>query len=177
MEPTPVEMQSFMTVESVFVRAQLKGEPLQKLLYIWVVKMLITHVFSAVSEADWDGAISKWSAAKPASPALKAKAVVATGAAVLKTLVHMLVSKLPSFQVWIFGLVPSSPGRKSLSEHSEFVGEGKESVHGLCLQFNPRLRLGVGVHFWRFEFEEPAVLILTRSGRRGTSPFRQEVVP
>ena len=133
-----------MTVESVFVRAQLKGEPLQKLLYIWVLKMLITHVFSAVSEADWDGAISKWSAAKPASPALIAKAVVATGAAVLKTLVHMLVGKLPSFQVWIFGLVPSSPGRNSLSEHSEFVGEGKESVHGLCLQFNPRLRLGAG---------------------------------
>ena len=34
MEPTPVEMQSFTTVESVFVWAQLKGEPLQKLLYV-----------------------------------------------------------------------------------------------------------------------------------------------
>ena len=95
--------------------------------------MLITHEFSAVPEADWDGAISKWSAAKPASPALIAKAVVATGAAVLKTLVHVLVSKLPSFQVWFFGLVSSS------SEHSEFVGEGKKSVHELCLQFNLRL--------------------------------------
>ena len=44
------------------------------------------RVLAAVSEADWDEAISKWSAlAKPASPALKAKAVVAKGAAVLKT--------------------------------------------------------------------------------------------
>ena len=49
--------------------------------------MMITHEFwLRVSEADWDGAISKWSAlANPASPALKAKAVVAKGAAVLKT--------------------------------------------------------------------------------------------
>ena len=87
MEPTPVEMQSFTTVESVFVWAQLKGEPLQKLLYILGVEDDDhPRVLAAVSEADWDGAISKWSAlAKPASPALKAKAVVAKGAAVLKT--------------------------------------------------------------------------------------------
>ena len=46
------------------------------------------RVLAAVSEANWDGAISKWSAlAKPASPALKAKAVVASGAAVL-TVTH-----------------------------------------------------------------------------------------
>ena len=44
------------------------------------------RVLAAVSETDWDEAISKWSAlANPASPALKAKAVVAKGAAVLKT--------------------------------------------------------------------------------------------
>ena len=87
MEPTPVEMQSFTTVESVFVWAQLKGEPLQKLLYILGVEDDDhPRVLAAVSEADWDGAIAKWSAlAKPASPALKAKTVVASGAAVLTT--------------------------------------------------------------------------------------------
>ena len=87
MEPTLVEMQSFTIVEPVFVWAQLEGEPLQKLLYILGVEDDDhPRVLAAVSEADWDGAISKWSAlAKPASPALKAKAVVAKGAAVLKT--------------------------------------------------------------------------------------------
>ena len=87
MEPTPVEMHSFTTVQSVFVWAQLKGEPLQKLLYILGVEDDDhPRVLAAVSEADWDEAISKWSElAKPASPALKAKAVVAKGAAVLKT--------------------------------------------------------------------------------------------
>ena len=87
MEPTPVEMQSFTTVESVFLWAQLKGETLQKLLYILGVEDDDhPRVLAAVSEADWDEAISKWSAlANPASPALKAKAVVAKGAAVLKT--------------------------------------------------------------------------------------------
>ena len=47
-----------------------------------------THprVLAALSESDWDDAISKWSAhAKPATPAQRAKAVVARGAAVLKT--------------------------------------------------------------------------------------------
>ena len=39
-----------------------------------------------MSESDWDDAISKWSAlAKPATPAQRAKAVVARGATVLKT--------------------------------------------------------------------------------------------
>ena len=87
MEPTPVEMQSFTTVESVFLWAQLKGETLQKLLYILGVEDDDhPRVLAAVSETDWDEAISKWSAlANPASPALKAKAVVAKGAAVLKT--------------------------------------------------------------------------------------------
>ncbi len=87
MEPTPVEMQSFTTVQSVCAWAQLKGEPLQKLLYILGIEDNDhPRVLAAVSEADWDEAISKWSAlAKPASPALKAKAVVAKGAAVLKT--------------------------------------------------------------------------------------------
>ena len=45
MEPTPVEMQSFTTVESVFVWAQLKGEPLQNCYTSWVLKMMITHEF------------------------------------------------------------------------------------------------------------------------------------
>ena len=88
-EPTPVEMQSFTTVESVFLWAQLKGESLQKLLYILGVEDDDhPRVLAAVSEADWDEAISKWSAlANPASPALKAKAVVAKGAALTTILV------------------------------------------------------------------------------------------
>ena len=44
MEPTPVEMQSFTTVESVFLWAQLKGDPLQELLNM-VLKLMITHEF------------------------------------------------------------------------------------------------------------------------------------
>ena len=65
MEPTFVEMQSFTTVQSGLLWAQLKGDP---------------------PESDWDDAISKWSAfAKLATPSEKAKAVVARGAAVLKT--------------------------------------------------------------------------------------------
>ena len=44
------------------------------------------RVLAALSESDWDDAISKWSAlAKPATPAQRAKAVVARGAAVLNT--------------------------------------------------------------------------------------------
>ena len=87
MEPTPVEMESFKTVQSVCAWAQLYGEPLQKLLYILGIEDNDhPRVLAAVSNKDWDEAISKWSAlAKPASPALKAKAVVARGAAVLKT--------------------------------------------------------------------------------------------
>ena len=87
MEPTPVEMQSFTTVQSVFLWAQLKGDPLQKLLYILGVEVDDhPRVLAAVSESDWDDAISKWSAvSKPASPAQKAKAVVAKGTTVLKT--------------------------------------------------------------------------------------------
>ena len=81
MEPTPVEMQS------VFLWAQLKGDPLQELLNILGVEVDDhPRVLAALSESDWDDAISKWSAlAKPATPAQKAKAVVARGAAVLKT--------------------------------------------------------------------------------------------
>ena len=87
MEPTPVEMESFKTVLSVCAWAQLNGEPLQKLLYILGIEDNDhPRVLAAVSDKDWDEAISKWSAlAKPASLALKAKAVVARGAAVLKT--------------------------------------------------------------------------------------------
>ena len=96
MEPTPVEMQSFTTVESVFVWAQLKGEPLQKLLYILGVEDDDhPRVLAAVSVADWDGAISKWSAlAKPASPAQKAKTVVASGAAALTTSAARAISSV-----------------------------------------------------------------------------------
>ena len=39
MEPTPVEMQSFATVKSVFLWAQLKGDPLQALLNILGVEV------------------------------------------------------------------------------------------------------------------------------------------
>ena len=87
MEPTPVEMQSFTTVQSVFLWAQLKGDPLQELLNILGVEVDDhPRVLAALSESDWDDAISKWSAlAKPATPAQRAKAVVARGAAVLKT--------------------------------------------------------------------------------------------
>ena len=45
MVSTLVEMQSFTTVESVFVWAPLKGEPLQKCYTSSVLKMLITHEF------------------------------------------------------------------------------------------------------------------------------------
>ena len=87
MEPTPVEMESLKTVQSVCAWAQLYGEQLQTLLYILGIEDNDhPRVLAAVSDKDWDEAISKWSAlAKPASPALKAKAVVARGAAVLKT--------------------------------------------------------------------------------------------
>ena len=79
MEPTLVEMQSYTTVQSVFLWAQLKGDPLQALLNILGVEV-DDHlgVLAALSEADWDDAVAKWSAlAKPATLALKAKAVVA----------------------------------------------------------------------------------------------------
>ena len=45
MELTPVEMQSFATVRSVVLWAQLEGDPLQALLNIWVWKSMITHEF------------------------------------------------------------------------------------------------------------------------------------
>ena len=45
-----------------------------------------SRVLAALSKSDWDDTISKWSAlAKPATPAQKAKEVVARGATVLKT--------------------------------------------------------------------------------------------
>ena len=81
MEPTPVEMQSFTTQQSVFLSAQLKGDPLQELLNILGVEVDDhPRVLAALSESDWDDAISKWSAlAKPATPAQRAKAVFARG--------------------------------------------------------------------------------------------------
>ena len=120
MEPTPVEMQSFTTVQSVFLWAQLKGDPPQELLNILGVEVddhprvlaalwdsdwddgiskwsalakpagveVDDHprVLAALWDSDWDDGISKWSAlAKPATPAQRATAVVARGAAVLKT--------------------------------------------------------------------------------------------
>ena len=45
MELTPVEMQSFATVRSVVLWAQLEGDPLQALLNIWVWKSMLTHEF------------------------------------------------------------------------------------------------------------------------------------
>ena len=45
MKSTPVEMQSFVTVRSVVLWAQLEGDPLQALLNIWVWKSMITHEF------------------------------------------------------------------------------------------------------------------------------------
>ena len=73
MEPTLVEMQSFTTVQSVFLWAQLKGDPLQELSNILAVEVDDhPRVLAALSESDWDDAISKWSAlAKPATPAQK----------------------------------------------------------------------------------------------------------
>ena len=59
MEPTLVEMQSFTTVLSVCAWAQLKGEPLQKLLYIFGIEDNDhPRVLAAVSETDWDEAIA-----------------------------------------------------------------------------------------------------------------------
>ena len=86
MEPTPVEMQSFATVKSVFLWVQLRGDSLQALLNILGVEVVdYPRILVALSK-NWDDAIAKWSAlAKPATPAQKAKTVVARGAAVLTT--------------------------------------------------------------------------------------------
>ena len=62
MEPTPVEMQSFETVLSVFLWTQLKGDPLQALLNILGVEVDVhARVLATLSESDWDDAIAKWS--------------------------------------------------------------------------------------------------------------------
>ena len=92
-EDLHTEMQSFATVRSVFLWAQLKGDPLQALLNRLGVEV-VDHprVLAAVSESDWGGAIAVFALAKPATPAQKAKTVVARGAAVL-TITGRLVSK------------------------------------------------------------------------------------
>ena len=45
MEPTPANMQSFETVQSVLLWAQLKGDSLQASLHIWVLKLMIILLF------------------------------------------------------------------------------------------------------------------------------------
>ena len=101
MEPTPVEMQSFATVP-VVLWAQLEGDPLQALLKIWVWKSMITHEFLFFWKSL--GRCSRgWSAlVNPATPAHKAKAVVARGAAVLTTTYRRVGVQAP-----VSSIVPS----------------------------------------------------------------------
>ena len=101
MESTPAVMQSFATVRSVVLWAQLEGDPLQALLNIWVWKSMITHKFLFFWKLGRCNRV--WSAlVNPATPAHKAKAVVARGAAVLTTTYRRVGVQAP-----VSSIVPS----------------------------------------------------------------------
>ena len=116
MEPTPVQMQSLTTVQSVFVWAQLKSDPLQALLNILGVEVDDhPQVVAALSELDWNDAIAKWSAlTQPATLAQKEKAVVASGAAVLQA-----TDKRVDEQVVVAPTVPNVSLGSSISTLSQ----------------------------------------------------------
>ena len=83
-EPTPANMQSFETVQSVLLWAQLKGDSLQASLNIWVLKLMIILVFRELLGRCNREVVCACQACDAGS---KAKTVVASGAAVL-TFIH-----------------------------------------------------------------------------------------
>ena len=80
MEPTPANMQSFETVQSVLLWAQLKGDSLQASLHFWVLKLMIILLFRKLLGRSNREVVCDCQACEAGS---KAKMVVASGAAVL----------------------------------------------------------------------------------------------
>ena len=95
MEPTPANMQSFETVQSVLLWAQLKGDSLQASLNIWVLKLMIILLFRELLGRCNREVVCACQACDAGS---KAKTVVASGAASLDMYSPTLASSFSSFQ-------------------------------------------------------------------------------